>query len=200
MKCFRENQNTQSRTCISSWGQTCPWIRGEEVGEGEDMRRRSGEGWFPQLLSEDAKLRNRLWILLKSFKRNYQEIENQMHKIQITGWEKVKQPREQQMVGRRGGDNIGYFSECFWCAQHWQKTITGQINEAGLAQPCFMDREACGTKWLGYQGHTAHQQWWLQLPFKGQASGRQAGEPSRFSVLYPESFQFFPNWAHTVFL
>lgn len=33
----------------------------------------------------------------------------------------------------------------------------------------------------------------LQLPFKGQASGRQAGEPSRFSVLYTESFQFFPT-------
>lgn len=116
-----------------------------------------------------------------------------MHKIQITGWEKVKQPREQQMVGRRGGDNIGYFSECFWCAQHWQKTITGQINEAGLAQPCFMDREACGTKWLGYQGHTAHQQWRLQSPLKGRpAEGRQ--ESPHVSLYYIlNHFSFFPT-------
>lgn len=40
----------------------------------------------------------------------------------------------------------------------------------------------------------------LQLPFKRQASGRQTGKPSRFSVLYPELFSVFPNWAYTIFL
>lgn len=47
--------------------------------------------------------------------------------------------------------------------------------------------------WLTSVEQSTPGQRWLQLPFKGQASGRQAGEPSRFSVLYTESFQFFPT-------
>ena len=84
-------------------------------------------------------------------------------------------------------------------------------NEAGLSQPCFMDREACGAHRLGDRGHAARQRGAehsrakvvgaveASTPLTRQARGRQAGEPSRFSALYPELFSGFPNWAYTIF-
>lgn len=104
------------------------------------------------------------------------------------------------MVGRGGEGNIGYFSECLWCAQHWQKSITEQIQWGRTCTALFHgQRDVWHQEAWGPRSHsspawssTHRGRGGFNSPLKGRpAEGRQES-PHAFLYYILNYFQFFP--------